>query len=123
MAATVRQAHAAGAFGADYVANLLRQQETRRPLRPRPRCRFSLLSSSSHLGFSLISVAGRYGGGVSRLLILQPLRLTERRWKAAFSLFGVKTVHPTAFQLVAGFLRFEGATRLRENPKCDDEPQ
>ena len=32
--AALSQAHAAGAFGADYVANLLRQQQTRREIQP-----------------------------------------------------------------------------------------
>jgi transposase len=34
VAAALRQAHAAGAFGADYIANLLRQQQMRRDLQP-----------------------------------------------------------------------------------------
>ena len=34
VAAALSQAHAAGAFGADYIANLLRQQAQRRPVQP-----------------------------------------------------------------------------------------
>jgi hypothetical protein len=34
VAAALSKAHAAGAFGADYIANLLRQQQTRRELQP-----------------------------------------------------------------------------------------
>jgi transposase len=34
VAAALNQAHAAGAFGADYIANILRQQQTPRPLQP-----------------------------------------------------------------------------------------
>ena len=34
MATAVTQAHAAGAFGADYIANLLRQQRMRRDVHP-----------------------------------------------------------------------------------------
>jgi len=34
MTAALSQAHAAGAFGADYIANLLRQQQTRRQIQP-----------------------------------------------------------------------------------------
>jgi len=34
VAAALSQAHAAGAFGADYIANLLRQQQVRRQVQP-----------------------------------------------------------------------------------------
>ncbi len=33
-AAAISQAHAAGAFGADYIGNILRQQQVRRPIQP-----------------------------------------------------------------------------------------
>jgi hypothetical protein len=34
VASALSKAHAAGAFGADYIANILRQQQTRREIQP-----------------------------------------------------------------------------------------
>jgi len=39
VSAALQQAHAAGAFGADYIANILRQQQMRRVVQPRLRLR------------------------------------------------------------------------------------
>jgi len=54
VAAALSKAHAAGAFGADYIANLLRQQQTRREVQPPLRFQDPLLNELATDPLSLL---------------------------------------------------------------------
>src|SRR5207244_9434608 len=54
VSAALSQAHAAGAFGADYIANILRQQQTRREVQPPLRFQDPLLNELATDPLSLI---------------------------------------------------------------------
>ena len=54
VSAALSQAHAAGAFGADYIANILRQQQTRREVQPPLRFQDPLLNELATDPLSLL---------------------------------------------------------------------
>jgi predicted component of type VI protein secretion system len=54
VAAALNKAHAAGAFGADYIANILRQQQTRREVQPPLRFQDPLLNQLATDPLSLL---------------------------------------------------------------------
>jgi hypothetical protein len=57
-AAALSKAHAAGAFGADYIANILRQQQVRRQVQPPLRFQDPLLNELATDPLSLLDYGG-----------------------------------------------------------------